>query len=208
MRSLSRVMTVTALLTLTSALPAAAHVGLMPGDLAPGTTLEAQVVVAHGCGPDGTIPASDDEASPTGAVTVEVPDGLGLTARAVDGWDLSTTTDATGRTVEARWEAVDAAGVVGSVFLDVTLDAGDLADGTDLWLPVVQDCVDGERMLWTLPDGQEHDGQLPATWVSVTAAAPNAPGPVGTSPVLVGLLLVGLAAAAGGVSYVVTGRRR
>lgn len=208
MRSLLVATAVAALLALASALPAAAHVGLMPGDLAPGTTLEAQVVLAHGCGPDGTIPASDEDASPTAAVTVEVPDGLGLTAQAVEGWDLSTTTDDAGRTVEARWVSEVPAGVAGSVFLDVTLDAADLADGTDLWLPVVQTCVDGERMRWTLPDGQERDGELPATWVSVTDAAPNAPEPAEMSPVVVGLLLVALALAAGGVSYVVTGRRR
>jgi uncharacterized protein YcnI len=208
MRSLLATTAATALLALVTALPATAHVGVMPGDIAPGTTLDARIVLAHGCGPDGTVPGSDADASPTEAVTVEVPDGLGLTAREVDGWELTTTTDATGRTVEARWEAQAPAGVTGSVFLDVTLDAAGLADGTDLWLPVVQSCVDGERMLWTLPDGEERDGRLAATWVSVSDAAPNAPAPTGTSPILAGLLIAGLTAAAGTASYVVTGRRR
>jgi uncharacterized protein YcnI len=208
MRSLLAATAATALLTLVTALPATAHVGVMPGDLAPGTTLDARIVLAHGCGPGGSIPGSDEEASPTGVVTVEVPDGLGLTARTVAGWELTTTTDAAGRTVAARWESEEPTGVTGSIFLDVTLDAADLRHGTDLWLPVVQTCVDGERMLWTLPDGEERDGRLPATWVSVSDTAPNAPARTGSSPLLTGLLIAGLAAAAGTASYVATGRRR
>lgn len=207
MRSMLGAVAAAALLVL-SAAPAAAHTGLMPGEIAPGTTLDGELVLAHGCGPGGTIPASDEDASATQAVTMVVPDGLGLTPREVEGWDLITEVDAAGRLTEARWQSRHPDGTAGAVSLQVELDATGLADGTQFVVPVVQTCVDGEQLRWTLPDVEERDGQYPATRLSVTSAAANAPVSTGPSPVLLALLLGGLALGAGATSYVVTGRRR
>lgn len=208
MRSMLGAVAATAALLVLSAAPSAGHTGLMPGEIAPGTTLDGELVLAHGCGPGGTIPTSDEDASATQAVTVVVPEGLRLTPKEVDGWDLAMEVDAAGRVTEARWQIRDADGAVGAVFLQVGLDATGIADGTQFAVPVVQDCVDGEQLRWTLPEMDERDGQFPATRLSVTSAAANAPVSSGPSAAVLALLLGGLALAAGAASYVVTGRRR
>lgn len=137
-----------------------------------------------------------------------VPEGLGLTPKEVDGWDLVTEVDAAGRLTEARWQTREPAGAVGAAFLQVGVDATGIADGTQFAVPVVQTCVDGEQLRWTLPEMDERDGQFPATRLSVTSAAANAPVTTGPSPVLLALELGGLALAAAAASYVVTGGRR
>lgn len=208
MRSMLGAVAATAALLVLSAAPAAGHTGLMPGEIAPGTTIDGELVLVHGCGPGGTIPTSDEDASATQAVTMVVPDGLGLTPKEVAGWDLVTEVDAAGRVTEARWQNRDPDGTVGAVFLQVALDATGIADGTQFAVPVVQDCVDGEQLRWTLPEMDERDGQFPATRVSVTSTAANAPIDTGPSPVVLTLVLGGLALGAGATSYVLTGRRR
>jgi uncharacterized protein YcnI len=199
----------TVLVLLLGAGPAAAHAGLMPGDLAPGVTTESELVLAHGCGPDGTIPGSDEAELATVGVTLERPDGLSLAPREVEGWTL-TTEEQDGEVQRVRWEAEDAAGVLGTVFLGVEVTADAAYDGEDVWVPVVQDCVDGEQLSWTHAQLDGGDGALPAMLVSVDAAvlAASTPTDAGGLPAsVIATLAVVLAVVAGGAVAVVTARR-
>jgi uncharacterized protein YcnI len=204
----------TAILTLLVLLlwagPAAAHAGLVPGDLAPGVRTESELVLVHGCGPDGTIPGSDDAELPTTGVTLERPDGLSLVPREADGWTLTTEEADDGELVRARWEADDPAGALGTVFLGVEVTADEALDGQDVWVPVLQDCVDGERLAWTHLRADGGDRALPAMLVSVDSAvlaaeAASSGGGLPTS--VVATLAVALAVVAGGGVAAVTARR-
>jgi uncharacterized protein YcnI len=199
----------TVLLSLWGAGPALAHAGLMPGDLAPGVTTESELVLAHGCGPDGTIPGSDEAELATVGVTLERPAGLSLAPREVEGWTMSTEEE-DGEVQRVRWEADDEAGVLGTVFLGVEVTADAAYDGEDVWVPVIQDCVDGEQLAWTHTQVDGGDGALPAMLVSVDAAVLAAATPAdagGLSTTAIAALAVGLAVVVGGAVTVVTARR-
>lgn len=191
-----------AALLLLVASPALAHVMLMPGDVAPGATLDTELLVVHGCGPGGTIPATDDDASPTVSLSLEVPDPIGVTPHDVEGWTV--TTDRNDSGTEVLWEHDDPAGTLDPIYLDLTLDAEAFDDDAEFWFPAIQDCADGERMSWTLPGMQERDGQLAGVGFGVTTP-PEEPSQ-GLSPVMIAVIAVLLAGAAGGASFLFTGR--
>jgi len=196
---------VTTVLLLIAA-PAAAHVMLMPGDVEPGETLDTDLLVVHGCGPGGTIPSSDDEVSPTTAVTFEVPAPLDVTPNEMPGWSITTDRAADG-SVEIRWDNEDEAGTSEPIYLDVTIDASALDEEREFWFPAVQECADGERMYWTLPGMEERDGQLPGVSFGVTAAAPTPNTDTGPSTLLLVTIVLVIAGAAGAASFVFSGRR-
>jgi uncharacterized protein YcnI len=184
--------------------PAAAHIMMMPGDVEPGGTLESELLVVHGCGPDGTIPATDDDASPTLAVTLEVPAPLQVTPGETEGW--SVTTERSDDTTHIRWDNLDEAGTLSPIYLDIALDAAAFDTEQELWLPAIQECTDGERMSWTLPGMDERDGQLPGVSVGITAAAPVTVDSSGPSTALIVGLAVLIAGVVGGAVFAVTGR--
>jgi periplasmic copper chaperone A len=185
-----------------SAAPAAAHVGLVPGTLAPGETVEAQVVLAHGCGEDGTVPGHGDDSSPTRAVTLAPTEGLAITPLESDGWSLEQGDAGT------RWTSEDDDGVEDVVFLDVEVDAGSLDDGEELWVPVTQECVDGTVMAWDHPGAAQEASDLPAMLVRVATPASAPAGEAGglPTPVLIGLV-VSMAIALGAGVTVISMRR-
>ena len=51
---------------------AAAHPGLRPNELRPGETIEAELIVPHGCGTEGERPEDAASASPTVEVAAEI----------------------------------------------------------------------------------------------------------------------------------------
>jgi uncharacterized protein YcnI len=190
--------------------PAVGHAGLMPGEFAPDVASAGELVLAHGCGPGGTIPGSDEEDLPTTAVTLERPEGLILAPHPTDGWELTTELGDDGAVQRARWTALDPAGVAGTIFLgvEVTADAGH--DGQQVWVPVVQDCVDGERLRWTHEGVDEGDGELPAMLVTVDSAVLATSAVTvaeGLSTGAIAALSVALAVLAGCTVAVVTARR-
>ncbi len=203
--------TVTTLASLTVALllvvagPAAAHVMLMPGDVEPGDTLDTELLVVHGCGPGGTIPATDDDASPTVSVQLEVPAPIGISAHDVDGWSVSTDEGSADEPTRILWENDDRSGTTEPIYFDVTIDATAFDDEAEYWLPAIQDCADGERMRWTLPGMEERDGQLAGVSFGVTAA-PEEPRQ-GLSPVAIALIAMLIAGLAGAATFLITGRR-
>jgi uncharacterized protein YcnI len=199
------IITMTVGILLGGAGPGLAHVGLVPGEIPPDAPEEAQIVLAHGCGPDGAIPEDEDAAAPTSAVTVEVPGPLHVTAHEVEGWTLTVEEEA--GIDRLRWEHDAAQGASGAVFLDVVVDAAGVDPGQELWLPVTQECTDGSRMTWDHPGAAITVDDLPALSFRAAAATvdPTSTGGLPT-PVLVSLV-VALAVVAGGVAVAVTGRR-
>jgi uncharacterized protein YcnI len=189
---------------------ASAHAGFMPGDLAPGVLTEGEVVVVHGCGPDGTIPANDDEELATTAVVLQRPDGLTIDPQQVEGWTLSTETDDAGDVIEARWEADDPAGELGAIFLGVEVTADEAADGSSIWVHVVQECGEDEQLAWVAERIAELEGELPAMLVNVDSAvlaAESSPSTEGLSTGVIVTLASALAVLAGGGVAMFTARR-
>jgi uncharacterized protein YcnI len=193
--------------------PASAHAGLMPGDLVPGEVTEGELVIVHGCGPDGTIPGGDEDELATVGVTLDRPEGLSIDPREVEGWTLSTETGPDGEVTSARWEATDPAGEVGTIFLGVEVTADEAVDGTSVWVPVVQDCVEGEQLAWVAEHTDETGGALPAMLVNVdsamlAASSSSSPADGGGLPTSVIITLaVAIAVIAGGGVAVVSARR-
>ena len=184
-------------LLLASAGAAHGHVGLVPGTIAPGETAEAQVVLAHGCGEEGTVPSADDESSPTTAVSLAPTDGVHITPLDVEGWTLID--EGPGG---ARWTVDEDAGVEDVVFLDVEVDANGMHANDEVWVPVTQECLDGTVMAWDHPGPADQKGDLPA--MLVRAAVPAASLDEGglPTPVLIGLVVVLAIALGGGVTVV------
>jgi uncharacterized protein YcnI len=208
MRS-STITTVVLLLLLLLPGPALGHAGLMPGELAPGVVTEGELVVVHGCGPDGTIPANDDEEYATTAVVLERPAGLTIAPHPVEGWSMSTSLDEAGEVAQVRWETDDPAGELGAIFLGVEVTADPAPDGTEIWVPVVQECAEGEELRWLAEQVETHGGPLPAMRVTVDGAVLAATATSSDGPPLALLIAVVLAvalAAGGGVAYL-TARR-
>lgn len=112
--------TITAALLFVVAGPATAHVMLMPGDVEPGDTLDTELLVVHGCGPGGTIPATDEDASPTVSVALEVPAPIQITAHDVDGWSVSTERGSADEATHILWENEDRSGTTDPSYLGVT----------------------------------------------------------------------------------------
>jgi periplasmic copper chaperone A len=192
-------------LLVAAAAPASAHVGLVPGDVAPGTSAEAQIVLAHGCGEDGLVPGSEEEASAIRVVTLEVPERVGITPREVEGWALEVTASDAGHVERARWTSDDDAGVSGAVFLDLEVDAAGMEDGEEVWLPVTQDCVDGVSMAWDHAGVATTTAELPAMLLTVDASAAGATlaeeaGGLPTAVVVAFVLVLGVVAGGGVVA--------
>jgi uncharacterized protein YcnI len=185
------------------AAPALAHVALMPAEVGPGETVDARLVVTHGCGPEGEMPASAEEMSPIVGVTLEVPEGITVTPHEVDGWP-ATTVEEDGRRL-VRWVSADPAGVAEGLLLDVGISASGVADGTELTLPVVQDCLDGTSMAWT-EAGDPSAVTYPAATLLVTSPA-SAAGDEGLSTGVIVALAAGIGLLAGAVVFVLSGRR-
>jgi uncharacterized protein YcnI len=210
MRKLTLTATLAAALLSLWAGPAFAHAGLMPGDLAPGAVTEGELVIVHGCGPDGTIPANDDDAFATTGVTLDRPEGLSIAPQEVEGWTLSVETAADGQVTRARWDTVDPAGETGTIFLGVEVTADEAADGTSIRVPVLQDCVDGEQLAWVAEESDEANGLLPAMIVHVDSAvlaASSAASDGGLPTSVIITLAVALAVLAGGGVAVYSARR-
>jgi uncharacterized protein YcnI len=209
-RKLFTVSTLAVAVLLLWAGPASAHAGFMPNDLAPGVLTEGEVVVVHGCGPDGTIPANDDEELATTAVVLQRPDGLTIDPQEVEGWTLSTEIDGAGDVTQARWETDDPAGELGAIFLGVEVTADEDADGTSIWVHVVQECGEDEQLAWVAERVEELEGELPAMLVNVDSAvlaAESSPSTEGLSTGVIVTLAVALAVLAGGGVAMFTARR-
>lgn len=148
--------------------PAAGHAELVPWRLPPGETGGLLLMVTHGCGDeDEWISAEPLEEEPTIAVTVQVPLELDMTPVAVEGWSLSTEDDGSGALTSATWRHDDPAGTSETVQLPIDVTVADVPDGSEVWIPVIQECTGGESLEWTLEDELRGGDQVPAMMLSI-----------------------------------------
>ena len=160
---------VTVLLALLAAMalwtgPAAAHVALMPSEAEAEQPLETQLIVTHGCGPEGEVPLDEDEAAPITSVTMQVPEGVDVRPGEVDGWQASV--DTGHGPTQVVWDSEDGEGEALGLQFDLEVTAGDDLDGEQVWFRVVQDCIDGESMAWT-QTGEPGEVTYPAAMLTV-----------------------------------------
>lgn len=163
--------------TLLAAGTAAAHVGLERRQAPPGTTFKAVFQIGHGC-----------NGAPTTSVRIRMPEGVvAVKPMPKSGWGLQLTegdyatpyTDH-GRTIT---KGVTEVAWTGGELLDAHYDEfvvrfrlTDLAPGTKLYFPVVQECREGVHRWIEIPaDGQDPDELAePAPMLEVIEADPGA----------------------------------
>jgi hypothetical protein len=143
--------------------PAAGHAELVPWQLPPGETGGLLLMVTHGCGDeDEWISSEPLEEEPTLAVTVRVPLELDIVPLPVEGWSLTTETETDGTVQSATWRIDDPAGTTETVQLPIDVTVGDVPDGSEVWIPVVQECAGGDRLEWTLEGDLRGGDEVPA----------------------------------------------
>lgn len=160
----------TAGLALAIAVPlaASAHVHVTPEDASAGATTRLAFSFSHGC-----------EDSPTTAIVIDVPEGIGNTTPVLDGaWSIERTLGDDGTPTQVRFIAVEPieGGVAASVSLDVLIDSS--SANTDIAFPVTQECVDGSTAWVEVADEGEDAEQLeaPAPVLAVGAAVEDGDG--------------------------------
>lgn len=144
----------TAGLALAIAVPlaASAHVHVTPEDASAGATTRLEFSFSHGC---------DD--SPTTALVIDIPEGIGNTTPVLDGaWTIERTLGDDGTPTQVIFTAVEPveSGVAASVALDVLIDES--AANSDLAFPVTQECVTGSTPWVEVADEGEDPEQLEA----------------------------------------------
>lgn len=156
-----RIAALTAGLLVLTATTAFAHPGFTPNQMPVGEPVEANFVITHGC----TFVEGD--AQRTVRVDLGYTDQVRITPHEVDGWDVVDDgqaivwTDAGGSTTDTI------------VFpLTVTVISG--AEGDRVYLPVFQECAEGDTYRWVAEPGQDGD---PAARLNVTG------GEVSTTPI-------------------------
>lgn len=183
----------TVALTFAVATPASGHAELVPWQLPPGATGGLLLLVTHGCGDeDEWISTEPLPEEPTVAVTIPVPLELTIEPGEYEGWSLSTETDDGGRTTSITWTSDDPAGTYETLQFPIDVTVPDLPDGSEVWLPVIQECTEGESLAWTLEGdvrgGDEvpamklflnEDSTVPATWSE--GSTPTVDGDVATA---------------------------
>jgi periplasmic copper chaperone A len=144
-------------------LAASAHVHVDPGTAAAGSTETLTFAFSHGC--DG---------SPTTALVVDIPEGVGNATPIVQGgWTVTRELSADGVPTQVTFTSDTPVedGLKGTVSMDVLFDES--AADSQIAFPVTQTCVAGETA-WTeiAEEGQDpHDLEAPAPVVEVGAVA-------------------------------------
>lgn len=142
---------------------ASAHVHVDPGSVSAGATETLTFAFSHGC-----------EDSPTTALTITIPEGVGNATPIVEGgWTITRELGADGVPTSVTYTAdapIDS-GLKATVSMDVLIDTS--AADTTLAFPVVQECVTGATE-WTevAADGVDPETlEAPAPLVEVGDAA-------------------------------------
>lgn len=137
-----------AVLAVAAPLAAAAHVHVDPGEVSAGATETLTFSFSHGC---------DD--SPTTALVIAIPDGVGNATPVIDGaWTITRTAGDDGVPTEVTYTAVEPieSGLKASVSMDVLFDTE--AANTSIAFPVVQQCVEGVNE-WTEVAAEGEDAE-------------------------------------------------
>lgn len=155
-----------------SAAPALAHVTLEKTEAAVGSTYKAVVRVPHGCGEEATQTLR--VRIPQGFVNVKPMPHAGWTLEAVSGAYAQPVTHRDAQLTEGVVELVWSGGNLPNAFYDEFVFRGafatELAPGTTVYFPVVQECATGEE-LWIDTSGDENaEGPAPGvTLIEATA---------------------------------------
>lgn len=155
-------------LALAAPLAASAHVSVDPADAAAGGSSVLTFSFSHGC-----------EASPTTALTIDVPEGVaGIAPQVQAGWSIERVGADSGVPTQVIFTAAEPieSGLRAAVSMQVTF-SDDLA-GESVAFPVLQECVDGS-IDWAeiaADDQDPHDLDSPAPVVAVGAATADAHG--------------------------------
>lgn len=148
---------------------AAAHPGLRPNELRPGETIEAELIIPHGCGTEGERPEDAAQASVTVEVAVQWPEGIEIRPVEVDGWTTSLDEEV------AMWED-DGGATTDAILLPVTMTAAVEASG-DILVSVFQACENGESFRWAAAPGEDGDPGVALTVAGAPVPAPTTPAP-------------------------------
>lgn len=166
MRRAATVTTLTASLLLAVPATALAHPAFNPSSIPAGRSVDAMLVVPHGCAPGGGMPdmeAQDAAAEPTVELAVQQQAGVTLAPGAADGWTVTDDGEA--------WVWRDDGGATTDVIefpVTVTL-ADDLDPGARLHLKAFQACAGGSSFQWIgTPD---EEAQWPAVLLEVSDGA-------------------------------------
>lgn len=178
MRSLRARATVAALVTAGVLLPfsvAAAHPGLRPNELRPGETVEAELIIPHGCGTEGDVPEEGDVVSPTVEVAVQWPDGIEIRPVEVDGWATDVADGV------ATW-LDDGGATTDAILVPVMVSATTDLQG-EIFVSVFQACENGESFRWVATPDEEGSPALRLTVAGEPVPAPTtSPTPVTPTP--------------------------
>jgi uncharacterized protein YcnI len=163
MQRAATVATIAASLLLAVPTAALAHPALNPSSIPAGRTIDAMLVVPHGCAPGGGMPDMEEqgaEADPTVELALQQQTGVTLAPAQVDGWTVTDDGEA--------WVWRDAGGATTDVIefpVTVTL-ADDLDDGTRLYLKAFQACDGGSSFQWI--GTPEEEAEWPAVLLEVS----------------------------------------
>jgi hypothetical protein len=163
------------------AAPAAAlaHGELVPWQLPPGETAGLLLLVTHGCADDDEWFSSEPQPDPpTVAVTIQAPLELTIEPAPYEGWTLTTERDASDRLTSATWRSDDPAGTSDALQLPLDVTVADVPDGSEVWLPLIQECAGDEILEQTLEGELRGGDQMPAMRLVANESA-NAPDPWG-----------------------------
>lgn len=152
-----------AVLVVVPATAAWAHPSFNPSELPVGQSVDAILVVPHGCTvSDEVMPEEEGDAVPTTRVDLEKVDGLTVEPSSVKGWEVADDGEA------IVWTAAGGA-TTEPIELPVTLTATDGAEGEQLELSAYQECEDGQSYRWT--SGSE---STPPVRLELVEGAPGA----------------------------------
>jgi uncharacterized protein YcnI len=147
---------------------AVAHVGLtVTGAGAPGSTNLFGFGPGHGCG-----------TSPTIAIRIQIPDGIeSVKPVAKPDWTIDIVTDADGEVTEIHFTGGNLPNEWYDQFRIRAAINEEVAPGTPIYFPLVQECVEGAHYWINLPGpgGAEPEGD-PAPGFDVREAAEGAAG--------------------------------
>lgn len=153
-----------AVLALAVPLAASAHVEVSPDTAPAGATSALTFSFSHGC-----------DHSPTTALQITIPKGVGNVAPVVEGgWSIERTLGADDVPTEVTFTADKPieSGLAASVSMDVLLDSS--TQGTTIAFPVLQKCVTGSTSWSQVPKAGQSAESLdtPAPAVTVGTALP------------------------------------
>ena len=150
--------------------PAMAHIGTSPGEVAAGESSSIAFRVGHGC---------DD--SPTVSVVMEIPAGVtSVVPKAKPGWTVETEEGALPEPVEVDGETISE-GVVRVSWTGGSLDPHQYdefeiraqmpdTEGETIYFPVVQTCEEGEHAWIQIPEEGGPEPESPTPGVTLVAS--------------------------------------